>query len=408
MTLPQAAEAQQPPPKHINLADYSLPQRKALSHISTHSSAVQELLLQEPEPLTGSSSQNEAQKPSGSILAPSERRSVICDMSPNRRSTPERDRESDREREKSQSGASVIQQPFSSPAATNDVSKKESGEKQVAKVETAPKEIDTGNFLPIHHTDLSRRGNLDTTPMPPHALSTNPLSSPQRHQSYLRGVDLSTGNASTFHGYTFGDMREGMIPRNSPHFPSHHPYHNLPGHTQAANKLMYPPHPRAPLQLPQDMNDWFKAMSRTPKDAMMHSGSSPGRQKISHSEQRQRMMSHTDMAGDRTSMQSSFYDMKMWEATHSGRDGEAYYRTQPPPLAPPPPPVASHNPVPPDITPVSNAAELSASRGATEETKHPCPNPVSSLLNYQPTCTLLHPKHVKSKLVDPETQIHSC
>ncbi|XP_033827401.1 transcription factor 20 isoform X2 [Periophthalmus magnuspinnatus] len=378
-TLPHAADAQQPPPKHINLADYSLPQRKALSHISAHSSAVQELLLQEPEPLTGSSGQSEAQKPSGSVLAPSERRSVICDMSPNRRSTPERDRESDREREKSQCGASVIQQPFSFPAAANDVSKKDSGEKLVAKVEAAPKEADTGNFLPIHHTDLSRRGNVDAPPVPSQALSTNPLSSPSRHQSYLRGMDLSTGNASsTFHGYTFGDMREGMMPRSAPHFPSHHPYHNLSGQSQSANKLMYPPHPRAPLQLPQDMNDWFKAMSRTPKDVMMQPGLSPGRQKVSQSEQRQRMMSHTDMASDRSSMQSSFYDIKMWEATHSGRDGEAFYRTQPPPLAPPPPPVASHNPVPPEITPVSNAAEFSASRGPTEETKHPCPNPVIS------------------------------
>ncbi|XP_072299825.1 transcription factor 20 isoform X2 [Eucyclogobius newberryi] len=377
-TLPQAADAQQPPPKHINLADYSLPQRKALSHISTQSSAVQELLLLEPEPLTGSSGQAEPPNPSGSSLAPSERRSVICDMSPNRRSTPERDRESDREREKSQSGASVIQQPFSSPASINDVSKKENGEKQVAKVEAVQKELDAGNFLPIHHTDLSRRGNVDASPMPLHGINTNPLSSASRHQSYLRGIDLSTGNASTFHGYTFGDMREGMMPRNTPHFPSHHPYQNLSGQTQCTNKLIYPPHPRPPLQLPQDMNDWFKAMSRTPKDVLMQPGSSPGRQKVSHLEQRQRMMSHPDMANDRSAMLSSYYDMKMWEATHSGRDGEAFYRTQPPSLAPPPPPVATHNPVPPEITQISNAAELCASRGLAEETKHPCPNPTTS------------------------------
>lgn len=378
--LPQAAEAQQPPPKHINLADYSLPQRKALSQISTHSSAVQELLLQEPEPLTGSGGQSEAPKPPGSILAPSERRSVICDMSPNRRGTPERDRDSDRDREKSQSGASVIQQPFSSPAATSDLSKKDSADKQVAKVEAAPKEAgaDAGNFPTLHHTDLYRRGNVDAAPIPPHAISASPLSSPSRHQSYLRGMDLSTGNASTFHGYPYGDMREGM-PRNNLHFPAHHPFHNLPGQTQSANKLqMYPPHPRTPLHLHQDMNDWLKAMNRTPKDLMMQPGSSPGRQKISQSEQRQRMMSHTDMASDRSSMQSSYYDIKMWEVTHSGREGEPYYRTQPPPLAPPPPPVASQNPVPPQITPISIATEPSAPRGPSEETKHPCPIPMTS------------------------------
>lgn len=375
-TTPQAADAQQPPPKHINLADYSLPQRKALSQISSHSSAVQELLLQEPEPLTSSGGQNEAQKPPG----PSERRSVICDMSPNRRGTPERDRDSDRDREKSQGGASVIQQPFSSPAAASDVSIKDSGEKQVAKVEATPKDTsaDTGNCPSLHHTDLYRRGNMDAALMPPHAIGTSPLSSPSRHQSYLRGVDLSSGNPSTFHGYPYGDMRESL-PRNNLHFPAHHPFHNLPGQSQSANKLqMYPPHPRPPLHLHQDMNDWLKAMNRTPKDLMMQPGSSPGRQKVSQSEQRQRMMSHTDMVSDRASMQGSYYDMKMWEVTHSGREGDPYYRTQPPSLAPPPPPVASQNPVPPQITPVSLNAEPSASRGPSEETKHPCPVPMTS------------------------------
>ncbi|KAI4822180.1 hypothetical protein KUCAC02_007739 [Chaenocephalus aceratus] len=58
--LAQAAESEQPPTKHINLADYSLPQRKALSNVSTPSSAVQELLLQEPEPLTGNAGQAES------------------------------------------------------------------------------------------------------------------------------------------------------------------------------------------------------------------------------------------------------------------------------------------------------------------------------------------------------------
>lgn len=378
--LPQAAEAQQPPPKHINLADYSLPQRKALSQISTHASTVQELLLQEPEPLTGSSGQSEAQKTPGAVLAPSERRSVICDMSPNRRGTPERDRDGDRDREKSQSGASVIQQPFSSPVAASDLSKKDSGEKQVAKVEAVPKEAsaDAGNFPSLHHIDLYRRGNVDATPMPPHAIGANALSSPSsRHQSYLRGMDLSTGNAGTFHGYPYGDMREGL-PRNNLHFPPHHPYHNLPGQAQSANKLqMYPPHPRAPLHM-QDMNDWLKAINRTPKDLMMQPGSSPGRQKVGQSEQRQRVMSHADMASDRAPMPSSYYDMKMWEVTHSGREGEPYYRTQPPPLAPPPPPVTSQNPVPPQITPISVTTEPSASRGPSEETKHPCPNPMTS------------------------------
>ncbi|KAF3846789.1 hypothetical protein F7725_003867 [Dissostichus mawsoni] len=189
--LTQAAESEQPPTKHINLADYSLPQRKALSNVSTPSSAVQELLLQEPEPLTGNIGQAESQK--SSILAPSERRSVICDVSPNRRSTTER--EIEREREKSQS---VIQQPFSSPAA-NDLSRKDIGEKQVVKMETVSKEA--ANVQSDHHgganeadleyhsksvhssvvmnADPYRRGNVDITPLSSHPSNTNPLSSPR-------------------------------------------------------------------------------------------------------------------------------------------------------------------------------------------------------------------------------------
>lgn len=353
--LTQAAESQQPPTKHINLADYSLPQRKALSNVSTPSSAVQELLLQELEPLSGSIGPTDSQKSSGSILAPSERRSVICDVSPNRRSTPERDRESDREREreKSQSGASVIQQPFSSPAAANDLSKKDIGEKQVVKMETASKEAgsDAAHLQSDHHgggganeadmeyhpkavhssvvmnADPYRRGNVDITPLPSHPLSSNPLASPSRHQSYLHGVDLSTGSGNSFPGYRFGDTREGnMMPRSNPHFPSHHPYHNLSPQTQSSNKLQMYPHPRGPPHHPHDMNDWVKAMNRPAKEMMMQPGSSPGRHKVSQSEQRPRIMSQTDMPGEqhptKTSLhhQSAFFDLKMWESTHSGRE----------------------------------------------------------------------------------------
>ncbi|XP_070778968.1 retinoic acid-induced protein 1 [Enoplosus armatus] len=59
-------------------------------------------------------------------------------------------------------------------------------------------------------------------------------------------------------------------------------------------------------------------------------------------------------------------------------EGDSYYRTQPPPPPPPPAPVASHGPVPPQMTHGQNAAEPEVSRGATEEAKHPCPPPLSS------------------------------
>ncbi|XP_056262539.1 transcription factor 20 isoform X2 [Pseudoliparis swirei] len=408
--LTQAAEPQRPPTKHINLADYSLPQRKALSSVSTPPSAVQELLLQEPEPLTGNVGQTESQKASGSILAPSERRSVICDVSPNRHSTPERESDREREREKSQSGASVIQQPFSSPAAANDLRKKDIGLKQVVKMETALKEagLDAAHLQTAHHgigctndadmeyhsksvhpsvvmnTDPYRRGNVDITPLPSHPLSTNPLSSPSRHQSYLHGVDLSTGSGGSFPGYRFGDTREGnMIPRSNPHFPSHHPYHNL-SPQQSTNKLQMYPHPRGPPHHSHDMTDWVKAMNRPSKEMMMLPRSSPGRHKVGQAEPRQRMMSQIDMPGElhaaKTSLhhQSAFFDLKMWESTHSGREGarmiegDSFYRTQPPP---PSAPLASHVPIPPQM---AHAAQPEVPRGATEEAKHPCPPPPPS------------------------------
>lgn len=415
--LPQATESQQPPPKHINLADYSLPQRKALSNASTPSSAVQELLLQEPEPLTGSSAQTESQKSSGPVLAPSERRSVICDVSPNRRSTPERDRESDREREREKSGASVIQQPFSSPAAANDLSKKDSGEKQVVKIETASKETDqeAANLQTDHHggvgdipdmdyhsksvrssvamnADPYRRGNVDISPLPSHPMSTNPLSSSSRHPSYLHGVDLTTSSGSSFSPYRYGDSREGgLMPRSTPHFPSHHPYHNLSSQTQSTNKLQMYPHPRGPPHHPHDMSDWVKAMNRPSKEILMQPGSSPGRHKV---EQRQRVTPQSDIPGEQHPTKpslhpSAYFDMKMWESAHPAREGsrmiegEPYYRTQPPPAAP----VASHGPAPPQLT-----RDPEVPRGAAEETKPPCPPPASCSVKPPADTNSAHPQ----------------
>nr|XP_040046344.1 transcription factor 20 isoform X3 [Gasterosteus aculeatus aculeatus] len=412
--LTQATESQQPPTKHINLADYSLPQRKASSNVCTPPSAVQELLLQEPEPLTGIMGQTESQKLSGSILAPSERRSVICDVSPNRRGTPER--ESDREREREKSEASVIQQPFSSPAAASDMSKKDIREKQVVKIEMASKKaaLDPANLTLAHrgggcadaemeyhsksghssvvmNADPYRRGNMDIPPLPSHPLSANPLSSPSRHQSYLHGVDLSTGSGSSFPAYRFGDTREAnMIPRSNPHFPSHHPYHNLSPQAQSTNKLQMYAHPRGAPHHPHDMNDWVKAMNRPSKEMMLLPGSSPGRHKVSQTEPRQRMVSQTDMPAElhatKTSLhhQGAFFDLKMWESTHShGRDGsrmmegDSFYRTQapPPPLPPPSAPVASHVPIPPQMSHGLNVAEPQVPRVAAEDAKHPCPPP---------------------------------
>ncbi|XP_038129689.1 transcription factor 20 isoform X1 [Cyprinodon tularosa] len=389
--ITQTADSQHPPVKHTSLSDYSMPQRKTLSN-------VQELLLQEPEPLTPAS-QNEPQKSSGTTLAPSERRSVICDVSPNRRGTPEREREVEREkeREKSQNGASVIQQPFSSSAAPSDLCKKDDGEKQV-KIENVPKE--SGNLQNENHASESeagyhsktshlssgvsadpyRRGAVDITPMPSHPVTMTFLSSPTRHHSYLHGVDLSSGSGGAFPGYRYGDSREdNVMSRSNLHFPSHHPFHHLPPQPQSTSKLQMFPHQRGPPH-PHDMSDWVKAINRPSKEMMMQQGASPGRHKVNQSEQRQRLIPPADMQVEHTSKtqslhhQNAYYDMKMWESTHPDRGGARmregdFYRAQPPP------PVASHSHVQTPMTHGHSAAKLEASRGVLEEAKHPCPPP---------------------------------
>ncbi|MEQ2203263.1 hypothetical protein XENOCAPTIV_027700 [Xenoophorus captivus] len=399
--LTQTADSQQPPAKHINLSDYSMPQRKTLSN-------VQELLLQEPEMLT-LTSKTEPQKSAGSVVAKSERRTVICDVSPNRRGTPEREGEREREREKSQSGASVIQQSFSSPEAPSDLSKKDVGEKQVVKMETVSKEA--GNSQTENHgseseveyhsktshlssgvsADPYRRGTVDISPMPSHPVSMTALSSPTRHHSYLHGVDLSSGSSGTFPGYRYGDSREdNVMSRSNLHFPSHHPFHHLA--SQSTNKLQMYPHPRGPPHPSQDMSEWLKAINRPPKEMMMQQGTSPGRHKVNQSEQRQRLIPPADMQVEHTNKsqsvhhQNPYYDIKMWESTNPGREGarlmegDSYYRAQPPPPLPASTPVASQSHAVTQMTHGHNAVKLEASKGATEEAKHPCapPPPISS------------------------------
>ncbi|XP_056431289.1 transcription factor 20 isoform X1 [Gadus chalcogrammus] len=402
--FPQAIESVPPPTKHINLADYSLPQKKTLSTMTHPSSAVQELLLQETEPLTGSSHQTETQKSSATLLTlSSERRSVICDVSPNRRSTPERE---ERERDKGPGGSSVIQEPFPSVSGANDLSKKDPGVKPVVKMEMALKDRcpSAANMQPdrhasgsakeggskhVHPVDSYRRGHVDMSPMPPHPGATpNPLSPPSRHQAYGHGFDLTSGHASGFPGYRYGDTREGgMMQRGNPHFPSHHPYHNLSPQAQLSNpqsttKHQMYPHPCGPTHPPQDISEWVAAMNRPSKEMMMmQSGTSPGRHKLpSQSEQRVRMVPQTDgMSNEpltKTTLphQSPYYDIKMWEASHGGREGavlmegDPYYRTAPPTAVPPP----SVSVVPHGVLPLassSNLVEPDVTRGATEEPK---------------------------------------
>lgn len=406
--------------KHINLADYSLPQRKALlPHPSNQptSSAVQELLLQESDPLAAT----DAQKPSTSHLSQSSgRRSVICDVSPIRRSTPESD--SDKERE-SHAGSSVIhQQPFSSPSGTNEHllgnSKEEVGGKREVKLENSTKDImsEAGNLHSERHSaltakeaeyhkslhqsvamnadpyrkekvEISAMASRHTQQSPYYPMSnTNPLSPPSRHQAYPHSVDLSSAHASGYPGYRYGDTREGNIMSRNPHFPSHHPYHPVSSPNQlqsplSANKLQMYTHSRTPHHPHDPMSEWTSAMARSTKDMIMQSGSSPVRSKLSQSEPRQRILPQADMLGNEQHLikpplphQSSYYDMKMWETAHPGRDGslmierEPYHRTQPPPPAGP-----LGQGLPQIPSGGSNSLELDVSRGILEEVKPPRP-----------------------------------
>lgn len=393
--LSQSTECDQPPPKHVNLSEYSLPQRKALFHASDQASAVQELLLQETEPVTGGAGQPEPQKAARSVLAPSERRSVICDVSPNRHGTPERDGDSDREREKSLSAASVIQQPFSA-ATASDLSKKASAAKHTVKMEAASKEAGVDvhadrrgdgtneaevafHSKPAHssvvmNAEPYRRGGADFTPMSSHPMTSHSLASPSRTPSYLHGVELSAGGGRSFPAYRYSDARDGsLMPRSGPHFPSHHAYHNLPPQTQQVGKLQTYAHGRGTPHHPTDLSDWVKGLNRPLKEMIMPPGSSPGKHKGGQSEPRQRPAdTPVDQLAGKSSLhhQGSFYDLKMWESAHVGREGamlmegNPFYRT---PAPPPPPPVAPLGPFPPKMS--QNTTEAKFSRGAAEDVR---------------------------------------
>ncbi|KAL4658018.1 transcription factor 20 [Arapaima gigas] len=158
--LPQTSESSQLPPKHINLADYTLPQRK-IFNLSTPPSAVQQLLLQDAKPLGSSDlsvNQNRLQKSSSlpSSVSSSERCSVICDVP--FQITPERQKNRNKEHDKSKqagsAGASVIQQSLSVPLAILDGNiKQEEGEvKMNIECHTSKSldQIDNVSFYPRH------------------------------------------------------------------------------------------------------------------------------------------------------------------------------------------------------------------------------------------------------------------
>ncbi|XP_073691398.1 transcription factor 20 [Garra rufa] len=323
------------PSKHINLADYTLQHRKP-SRYGTSPSAVEQLLLQEAEPLAcgvGPISHTQSQTSSSSG-----RRSVICDVSPSRRTTPERERG-----HSGTSGPSVIQQPFSSSGSNEQEcgkeetkAKKAQNKEDSSKTETAGQNTDgycstppsKESSKPLHppvdvDSDIektsSAKGNSEATSNLPYLLqmSSNPLSSPPRHQSFSQAVD-------SFRAYGFSDSMDG--PKMISHPTPHQPFHTVSAYSKTAlstNKLQVFPQSLPPHERP----DW------TPDRQRLRGLDKHVSQRLS--EQKSKSQSSSDILpgqhhiSRQHSYPGSHFDMKMWD-TYPEREGAGQ------PTAPPP------------------------------------------------------------------------
>uniref|UniRef100_A0A9J8BHK0 PHD-type domain-containing protein n=2 Tax=Cyprinus carpio carpio TaxID=630221 RepID=A0A9J8BHK0_CYPCA len=312
------------PSKHINLADYSLQHRKP-SRYGASSSAVEQLLLQEAEPLAcgvGPINHTQSQTSSG-------RRSVICDVSPSRRTTPERERG-----HSGTSGPSVIQQPFSA-SGSNELkcckeerkAKKAQNKEDSSKTETAGQKTDgycstppsKESNKPLHppvdvdfdtEKTSSAKGNSEATSNLPYLLqmSSNPLSSPPRHQSFSSAVD-------GFRAYGFSDTMDGpkMISLPSPH----QPFQTVSAYSKKVFPQSLPPHERP---------DW------TPDRQRLRGMDRHVPQRLSEQKCKSQTSSDILPSQHHLSRQQSYpashFDMKMWD-TCPEREGAGQPTTVP-------------------------------------------------------------------------------
>uniref|UniRef100_A0A3B3RBX1 PHD-type domain-containing protein n=1 Tax=Paramormyrops kingsleyae TaxID=1676925 RepID=A0A3B3RBX1_9TELE len=266
-TMPLSADLSiLPHSRHINLADYSLPSRKLSSNHSSPSSAVQQLLLQETDQIRHSGIT--VGQPQNTSL--SERRSVICDISPSCLATPDRELDGvkgERSNCESQSeckGTSVIQQSVTFSATVDkgstsngqgvkremELEEKQQDIKKAHHLETSVKNDSPANENVSEHDNASHQpqdkkpfkdGRVNSeklTPYqphhPPHSHS-NTHSSPasSRFQSYFEGSEESNHSAVTG-GFGFKDRRkETNKTLQHPHHLS--PHHNFPSLSQAQN-----------------------------------------------------------------------------------------------------------------------------------------------------------------------------
>ncbi|XP_016431556.1 transcription factor 20 isoform X2 [Sinocyclocheilus rhinocerous] len=322
------------PSKHINLADYSLQHRKP-SRYGTSPSAVEQLLLQEAEPLAcgvGPISRTQSQTSSSTG-----RRSVICDVSPSRRTTPERERG-----HSGTSGTSVIQQPFSSSGSNEQEcckeeskAKKAQNKEDSSKTETAGQNTDgycstlpsKESNKPLHppvdvDSDIektsSAKGNREATSNLPYLLqmSSNPLSSPPRHQSFSQAVD-------GFRVYGFSDTMDG--PKMISHPTPHKPFHTVSAYSKTApstNKLQVFPQSLPPPVRP----DWTPDRQRL-RGMDRHVPQRLSEQKCK-SEPSSDILASQHHLSRQHSYPGSHFDMKMWD-TYPEREGAGQPTTVP-------------------------------------------------------------------------------
>ncbi|KAG5853922.1 hypothetical protein ANANG_G00031980 [Anguilla anguilla] len=429
-----------PHSKNSNSSDYARPTRKPSSNELNSTSAVQQLLLKEAAPAEENESsvgQVQPHTPSSSPLpslsSSHERRSVICDLSPSPLTTPERDRSSDKRDKVSilpqigSSGSSVIQQSLSASVLNQEDSLREEKvykamlREEALKIIKEDQNSKTCNYSHSFTKETtiqpqnrmqqhSGPHQLDTIPDPPRAFSGgkgsvktgkmtpvqsqqapqqlipthNPLSSPpsSRFQVYFQSLDESGHHSAGVDGFGLRDSGEGTVKMS----PRHHyqlSHLNLPSSqpkiSQSTNKLQMYPHSLS-LQHLHSLNDRLDWGSNNNQPSSQDLMMSPNSSRNQHNAG---IRSTTDVLANPQlpPHQGSYYDVKMWGPSVSGREnkgimeGDVYRRNEPCTSIGPPGSVAlpSKQPV------VSKNLESSPSRIVTEDVVksfHPMSTPI--------------------------------
>ncbi|KAG7491534.1 hypothetical protein MATL_G00004830 [Megalops atlanticus] len=431
--------SQHPLSKHINLVDYSVPTGKHSSNQPTPTSAVQQLLLKEVESTAGneaSMGQTRPQTPSPlPSLSSLERRSVICDFSPSRLHTPERDRNRDKGDTLPQpgsSGASVIQQSLSASSVLKQESCKEEEKvnrkilkdealHRTKEVENAPFSHPSTKEISIQHQNRTTQPtshpldmNSDPHNMPSvgkgiinsanvtprnsqqssqqHTSSPMPLSSPSpsRFQSYFQGLDESRSYSA---GFSMGNTGEGIVKMSLQHSQQLSHYQHLSSHPQNpqhTNKLQGYPNLLSlqPSDSHDDRFDWTAQKNNTQSssqdmvmscDSNQNQTSTGIRSNASVQANQQHLPPHQDR----------YYNVvKLWDSSLSGRKNDKIIETD----------ASQRNQ---HTAPVVPTGSVSLPPGLPDRSKHLQSNPSGVVTEenvraFHPTSTPISVKHTDS------------